>query len=121
MCLLLYRVQVPQVLTVTRIGQLYMSNVTIQGDGQTGRRDATQALYIPEPTASVFAEGENLTPVCTLRTRVRIEIRFPVMGDPEGVDNISVTAACPLCAGVSCFTFLGLCLMCCIISTSDLC
>ena len=60
--------QVPQVLTVSTIGQLYMSNVTIQGDGQEGRKDATQALYVDDVTSKVFAEGAQPNPSAVFST-----------------------------------------------------
>lgn len=44
---------------VSELGRLYMSNITIQGDGQTGRRDATEAIFLPDVSASIFAEGPN--------------------------------------------------------------
>jgi hypothetical protein len=44
-------------ITVSELGQLFMSNVTIQGDGQAGRKDATQAIFLPDVSSKLFAEG----------------------------------------------------------------
>jgi hypothetical protein len=55
-------VQLPQILTISNPGLAYMSNVTLQGDGQPGRGDATQAMFIPDVSSKVFAEGECALP-----------------------------------------------------------
>jgi hypothetical protein len=50
--------QVPDMLAILQSAQAWISNVTVQGDGQKNSYDdATRAITMPHDSSKLFAEG----------------------------------------------------------------
>lgn len=58
--------QVPEMLTVWSPGKLWMSNITLQGDGPQGNKDSTMAIFLYDPeTSLLFGEGTITHLLCS--------------------------------------------------------
>ena len=88
-------VQRPDMITILEAGELWMTDVTLQGDGQRGRSDATRAIHIKDFFSKLYAES-------TLRSARGLRSLYSVCGiaKPSASSHTLLLAGPCCCSGL---------------------
>lgn len=79
--------------TILEAGNLWMTDVTLQGDGQPGRSDATRGIHVKDFNSRVYAESAPPLTQPHIHTQTARALHAATSAPPCSPDTFTATSS----------------------------